>query len=207
MPTKATLVDVCLLDEREKVLRAPLVSAAATKWLRAQRRLRGVLRLRNVSTAEAGDGSQQQQHREWTLHGFRSEVGRMLGRDDVTWILDKQVGRNDGPKHTRTHAHATKCAMPKVLFSHLLAWPFISFESHVLFHSAPPPISVCTTPTEERRSYPYPSHFASALQYRRAPQLRNASSFPRRRRHEIFFPGKGGGGGGMFFGKTQLLFL
>jgi hypothetical protein len=32
MPSKATLVDVCLLDERSKVLQAPLVSASSAKW-------------------------------------------------------------------------------------------------------------------------------------------------------------------------------
>ena len=91
MPTKATLVDVCLLDEREKVLQAPLVSAVAVKWLRAQRRLQGVLRLKGRAQTE-GDPNESKRSPCFTLMGFRSEVGRMLGRNDLDWILDRQAG-------------------------------------------------------------------------------------------------------------------
>lgn len=107
MPTNATLVDVCLLDERDKVLQAPLTSASAAKWLRAQRRLRGVLRLKSTARSGSEDDWRKQQHREWTLPGFRSEVGRLLGRNDVDWILDRQVWRNRAqrrPENTRTQA-------------------------------------------------------------------------------------------------------
>ena len=92
MPTNGTLIDVSLLDEPEKVLQSPLVSANAAKWLRANRRLLGVIRLKTKKSVKKVDGNDAQiQHAHYTLPGFRSEVGRMLGRNDVEWILDRQV--------------------------------------------------------------------------------------------------------------------
>ena len=106
MPTSATLVDVCLLDDREKTLASPLVSAPKARWLRTHRRLQGVLSMTGrgrVSKHGPTDGDPEgaAAHHGWTLTGFRSQAGRMLGRDDVEWILDKQAGPRRARKRKR----------------------------------------------------------------------------------------------------------
>ena len=92
MPCNATLVDVCLLDDRTKTLQAPLVSSSVAAW----KRTKNILSLRAVIKAsrEGGDGGGEGPPPGIeTLPGFRSEVGRLLGHDDRTWILESQVGR------------------------------------------------------------------------------------------------------------------
>jgi hypothetical protein len=100
-------VQVCLLDQRDKTIKALLLNKARSAWMSGQHRLRDVLhvqrlgekatstsRPRPVGDAGAGaDGDEERERRrrrEWTLMGFRSEAGRMLGRNDVEWVLDSQ---------------------------------------------------------------------------------------------------------------------